>query len=80
MSTNPVPVSELGLTTDRTLTEIIVHCTGKITSNTIQSLKVTVKPLFSESKTYRAGFDECELPGQFRVGCDCRFVRFGENC
>jgi anti-sigma B factor antagonist len=45
MATNPVPVpvSELGLTTESTPTEIIVHCTGKITS--------TVKPLFSESKT-----------------------------
>jgi anti-sigma B factor antagonist len=51
MATNPVPVSELGLTTDRTATEIIVQCTGKIASNTIQSLKATVKPLFSESKT-----------------------------
>jgi len=51
MASNPVPVSELGLTTDHTPTETIVHCTGKITSNTIQSLKVTVKPLFSESKT-----------------------------
>jgi hypothetical protein len=30
MSTNPVPVSELGLTTERAPTEIIVHCTGKI--------------------------------------------------
>ena len=51
MATNPVPVSELGLTTERAPTEIIVHCTGKITSNTIQSLKATVKPLFSESKS-----------------------------
>jgi anti-sigma B factor antagonist len=51
MATNSVPVSELGMTTERTPTEIIVHCTGKITSNTIQSLKATVKPLFSESKT-----------------------------
>ena len=51
MATNPVPVSELNLTTDSTSTEIIVHCTGKITSNTIQSLKATVKPLFSESIT-----------------------------
>jgi anti-sigma B factor antagonist len=50
MATNPVPVSELGVTTDSTPTEIIAHCTGKITSNTIQSLKATVKPLFSESK------------------------------
>jgi anti-sigma B factor antagonist len=51
MATNPVPVSELGLITDNTPTEIIVHCTGKITSNTTQSLKATVKPLFSGSKT-----------------------------
>jgi anti-sigma B factor antagonist len=51
MSPNPVPASELKLTTDKTPTETIVHCTGKITSNSIQSLKATVKPLFSESKT-----------------------------
>ena len=51
MATNPVPTSELNLTTDSNPTEIIVNCTGKITSNTIQSLKATVKPLFSESKT-----------------------------
>jgi anti-sigma B factor antagonist len=51
MATNPVPVSELTLGTDRTPTEIIVYCTGKINSNTTQSLKTTVKPLFSASKT-----------------------------
>jgi anti-anti-sigma factor len=51
MATNPVPASELNLTTDSTAIGIIVHCTGKITSNTIQSLKATIKPLFLESKT-----------------------------
>jgi anti-sigma B factor antagonist len=51
MATNPVPVSELVLGTDRTPTEIIVYCTGKINSNTTQALKTTVKPLFSASKT-----------------------------
>ena len=51
MAANPVPISELGLTTDRTPTETIVHCTGRITSDTTQSLRTTVKPLFSESKT-----------------------------
>ena len=44
-------VSELGMATDRTPTEIVVHCTGKLTSDTIQQLKATVKPLLSESKT-----------------------------
>jgi anti-anti-sigma factor len=51
MATNPIPISKLGLTTERTPTETIVHCTGKITSDTAQLLKTTVKPLFSESKT-----------------------------
>ena len=51
MATNPVPASDLNLISDSTETEIIVHCTGKITSNTIQSLKATIKPLFMEGKT-----------------------------
>jgi anti-sigma B factor antagonist len=51
MATNPVSVPELSLTTAATPTEMIVDCTGKITSNTIELLKVTVKPLFSEGKT-----------------------------
>ena len=51
MATNRSPVSELVMATDRTATEIVVHSTGKITSDTIQHLKATVKPLLSESKT-----------------------------
>jgi anti-sigma B factor antagonist len=51
MATNPVSVPELSLTNATTPTEIIVDCTGKITSNTIEFLKTTVKPLFSENKT-----------------------------
>lgn len=51
MTTNPVSVPELGFTTATTPTEMIVVCTGKIKSNTIEFLKATVKPLFSEGKT-----------------------------
>jgi len=51
MATNPFPASDLGMATDRTAIEIVVLCTGKITSDTIQQLKATVKPLLSESKT-----------------------------
>ena len=51
MATNPAPVSVLGLTTEKTPTGIIVKCTGKITSDTTESLKATVKPLFPENKT-----------------------------
>ena len=51
MASNPVNVSELGLTLDRTPIEIIVQATGKVTSDTTPSLRTTVKPLFSQSKT-----------------------------
>jgi|SRR6516164_3438682 anti-anti-sigma factor len=51
MATNPVPASDLILTSDSTATGTVVHCTGKIMSSTIQSLKATIKPLFLESKT-----------------------------
>ena len=51
MATNPSQVPILGMATDRTPTEIVVHCTGKITSDTIQQLRATVKPLLSKSKT-----------------------------
>jgi anti-anti-sigma factor len=51
MTTNPHPVSELDMTIDRTPIEVVVHCAGKITSNTIQHLRATVRPLLSESKT-----------------------------
>jgi anti-sigma B factor antagonist len=51
MATNPVPISELDLTTERTPSETIVHCTGRITSDTSQLLKTMVKPLLSQSKS-----------------------------
>lgn len=49
--TNPVPVSELCLTINRTSTKTIVHCRGRITLETAQSLTATVKPLFSDGIT-----------------------------
>jgi anti-sigma B factor antagonist len=51
MATDPARTSELNLTINRTPTETIVHCAGTITSETTQSLKTAVKPLFSESKS-----------------------------
>jgi anti-sigma B factor antagonist len=51
MATNPVPISELNLTTDRTPNGTTVRCAGRITSDTSQSLKTTVKSLLSDRKT-----------------------------
>jgi anti-sigma B factor antagonist len=51
MATNPIPTPELSLTTDKTPTETIVRCVGRITSGTSQSLKTMAKPLLSDNKT-----------------------------
>ena len=51
MTTNPSFVPELSMVTDRTPTEIVVRCTGKIRSDTTPQLKATIKPLLSERKT-----------------------------
>ena len=51
MATNPPPTSELLVTIDKTPTQTVVNCTGRITSNTADSLKTTVKPLFADAKT-----------------------------
>jgi anti-sigma B factor antagonist len=49
MTYDPVPAN-LALIINRQATDAIVRCTGRITSDTTQSLKATVKPLFPESK------------------------------
>jgi anti-sigma B factor antagonist len=50
MASNPAAGSELNLSTEKTPAEIIVHGSGRITSDTVDSLKAAVKPLFAESK------------------------------
>ena len=47
---NCVP-ADSGVTIIRQVTHDIVLCKGRITSDTVHSLKTTVKPLFFESKT-----------------------------
>ncbi len=49
MATNPGPI-QLDVATDSSPTEITVRCAGKITSDAVELLKTTVKPLLSQSK------------------------------
>jgi anti-sigma B factor antagonist len=51
MASNPVPTSELRMIINKAPAETIVQCNGRITSDSAESLKATIKPLFSESKT-----------------------------
>ena len=50
MASNPVPASGLRLNVNETPTDAIVQCSGRITSDSTESLKATVKPLFSAGK------------------------------
>jgi anti-anti-sigma factor len=50
MASNPVPSSGLRLTVNETPADAIVQCSGRITSDSSESLKATVKPLFSAGK------------------------------
>jgi len=52
MAANPTaPTPELTLQTEKTPGEIVVHCIGRITSNTTDLLKATVRSLMLENKT-----------------------------
>ncbi len=52
MATNPaMPVPELKMETEKTPSETIVRCSGKLTSSTTESLKEKVRPLILEAKT-----------------------------
>jgi anti-anti-sigma factor len=50
MAASSDPVRKLDLTTEKTASEIIVHCTGRITSDTAHLLKPIVKDLLSENQ------------------------------
>ena len=49
MAANPIPISELQLETIRTPEEILVRCTGRITSGTSGALQSTVRGLIPEA-------------------------------
>ena len=50
MATTPLPIPELKLETVRIPEEILVRCTGRITSITADTLKTTIRRLIPESK------------------------------
>jgi anti-sigma B factor antagonist len=49
MAANPIPLTELTLETVRTPEEIIIRCTGRITSGTSALLQSTVRSLIPET-------------------------------
>ena len=50
MAANPIPISELNLETVRTPEEIMVRCTGRISSGTSAQLQSVVRELIPQTK------------------------------
>lgn len=51
MADDSAAASELVMTTETTPAETIIHCAGRITGASNNSLKAAVKPLLTEGKT-----------------------------
>ena len=51
MAANPLPTSELQVSVDTAPTQSVVRCTGRITSDTSELLRTTVKPLLASGRT-----------------------------
>jgi NitT/TauT family transport system ATP-binding protein len=49
VTANSVPTAELDLTAEKTATEMVVHCTGRITSSTSGLLQSTLRGLMAET-------------------------------
>lgn len=78
MATNSVPAPKLGMTIDKTPDITVVHCTGRIVSDTTELLKKTVKPLFEESKTLVLDLTHVNHIDSSELGFDRGAVHFGE--
>ena len=50
MAANPVSVSDLSLETVKSPEEVVVHCSGKITSSTSAQLQTLIRSLIPETK------------------------------
>lgn len=50
MAANPVPLSELNVTTKMSTVEPVVHCSGRVTSTTVSLLQNAVRGLLPTSK------------------------------
>ena len=58
MAANPAPVPDLTLTTERTPTETIIRCSGRVVSSTSDSLKAAARSAVGESKTVVLDFTQ----------------------
>jgi anti-anti-sigma factor len=58
MAANPLPTPTLNLSTEKSATETVVRCSGRITVDTLSQLRNTAKALIHESKRVVFDFKE----------------------
>ncbi len=87
MAANAVPTPTLNITTEKTPTESILRCTGRVTSDTAFQLREAAKSLIGESKSVVLDFNGVNyldssglgmivglLLSAKKSGCKLRFV------
>jgi anti-anti-sigma factor len=58
MATNPLPTPTLTLATEKTPSEAIVHCSGRITMENANQLRDTARQLIAENKRLVIDFSD----------------------
>jgi anti-anti-sigma factor len=68
MAANPIPFSELTITTETAANETVVHCQGRITSNTIGQLQSTVRGLLPDTKAIAIDLTDVNFMDSMGIG------------
>lgn len=68
MAANPVPLSPLDITTETTATETILHCQGRITSNTLETLQASVRALLPQTKAIAVDLTNVNFMDSMGIG------------
>jgi anti-sigma B factor antagonist len=68
MAANPIPLSELNITTEVTPTETIVRCQGRITSSTFSKLQTTVRSLLPHTKVIAIDLSDVNFMDSIGLG------------
>ena len=68
MAANPIPLSELNISTEVTPTETIVRCHGRVTSTTLNQLQTAVRSLLPETKTIAVDLSDVTFMDSMGLG------------
>lgn len=68
MAANPIPLSELNITTEVTPIEMIVRCQGRVTSSTLSKLQTSVRSLLPDTKAIAVDLSDVTFMDSMGLG------------